>query len=73
LSNATRGSANSQIAADTQGNNVYLTWVDIDTSNGQKQVFFRASNDNGQIFGSRIMLNSTTTGPKETKVLRRTG
>jgi hypothetical protein len=45
---------------------VYLTWVDIDTSNGQKQVFFRASNDNGQTFGSPIMPNSTTTGPKET-------
>jgi hypothetical protein len=42
-----------------QGNNVYITWMDINTNTGQKQVFFRASNDEGKTFGNPIMLNST--------------
>src|SRR6266498_2014391 len=31
----------------TQGNNVYIAWIDIDINTGQKQVLFRASNDSG--------------------------
>ena len=57
ISNATGGSADNQIAA--QGNNVYITWWDTDKTTGVKNVFFRASNDNGNTFGSPIMLNST--------------
>jgi hypothetical protein len=53
-------SLGARIAAD-QGNNVYISWVDIDEKTGQKQVLFRASNDNGQAFGIPVMLNSTTT------------
>src|SRR5712691_5109240 len=37
-----------------QGNNVYITWWDTDKSTGVKNVFFRASNDNGNTFGSAI-------------------
>jgi hypothetical protein len=54
-------SLGARIAAD-QGSNVYISWVDIDEKTGQKQVLFRASNDNGQAFGNPVMLNSTTTG-----------
>ena len=42
----------------TQGNNVYLSWIDIDKNTGQKQVLFRASSDNGQTFEKPIMINS---------------
>ena len=54
-------SLGARIAAD-QGSNVYISWVDIDEKTGQKQVLFRASNNNGQAFGNPVMLNSTTTG-----------
>jgi hypothetical protein len=45
-----------------QGNNVYISWVDVDGSTGQKQVLFRASYDNGETFGTPVKLNSTATG-----------
>jgi hypothetical protein len=37
-----------------QGKNVYIAWMDIKP--GQKQVLFRASNDNGQTFGNPIVV-----------------
>src|SRR5918912_3781203 len=37
-----------------QGNNVYIAWMDIKP--GQKQVIFRASNDNGQTFDNPIVV-----------------
>jgi hypothetical protein len=40
-----------------EGNNVYIAWVDIDKSTGQKQVMFRASNDNGQTFEKAITVS----------------
>jgi len=40
-----------------EGNNVYVAWVDIDKSTGQKQVMFRASNDNGQTFGKPVTVS----------------
>jgi hypothetical protein len=43
---------------DSDGENVYITW--FDTSPGQKNAFFRASNDNGETFGDPIILNSTS-------------
>jgi hypothetical protein len=46
---------------DADGNNVYITWFDIDIATGEKNAFFRASDDNGDTFGNRIMLNSTST------------
>jgi len=42
------------------GNNVYIAWIDI-TNAGQKQVMFRASDNNGRTFGNPVMLNTTTT------------
>ena len=38
-----------------QGNNVYIAWMDI-KSDGQKQVMFRSSNDNGQTFGNPVVV-----------------
>jgi hypothetical protein len=38
-----------------QVNNVYIAWMDI-KSDGQKQVMFRASNDNGQTFGNPVVV-----------------
>jgi hypothetical protein len=37
-----------------QGNNVYIAWMDIKP--GQKQVIFKASNDNGQTFGNPVVV-----------------
>ena len=37
-----------------QGNNVYIAWMDLKP--GQKQVMFRASNDNGQTFGNPVVV-----------------
>lgn len=54
-------SIGARIAADTQGNNVYISWIDIDENTGQKQVLFRASNDNAQTFGNPVMVSSNTT------------
>jgi hypothetical protein len=52
-------SIGARIAAE--GNNVYVTWFDTKEGGAQKNAFFRASNDNGDTFGNRIMLNSTGT------------
>ena len=40
------------------GDNVYVTWWDNKT--GTREVYFRASTDNGETFGNAIMLNSTS-------------
>ena len=42
------------------GDNVYVTWWDNKT--GIREVFFRASTNNGETFGNTIMLNSTNAG-----------
>jgi hypothetical protein len=39
---------------------VYIAWVDIDKNTGQKQVMFRASNDNGQTFGKPVTVSGKT-------------
>src|ERR671923_592100 len=54
LSNATGGSADSEVAAS--GSNVYVTWWDNKT--GSWQVFSRASTDDGKSFGNATMLKS---------------
>jgi hypothetical protein len=58
LSNAMGRSEDSNIAAS--GDNVYVTWWDNKT--GTREVYFRASTDNGETFGNTIMLNSTSGG-----------
>ena len=50
-------SIGARIAVDTQGNNVFISWIDIDKNTGQKQVLFRASSDNGQTFGNPVIVN----------------
>jgi hypothetical protein len=42
------------------GDNVYVTWWDNKT--GTREVYFRASTDNGETFGNTIMLNVTSGG-----------
>ena len=44
-------SVGARIAA--QGNNVYISWVEIKP--GEKEVMFRASNDNGGTFGNPVV------------------
>src|SRR5881409_2730237 len=46
-------SVGARIAA--QGNNVYKSWME--TKPGEKDVMFRASNDNGGRFGNQIIVN----------------
>jgi hypothetical protein len=58
LSNANGRSEDASIAAS--GDNVYVTWWDNKT--GTREVFFRASTNNGETFGNTIMLNSTNGG-----------
>ena len=58
LSNAKGRSEDASIAAS--GDNVYVTWWDNKT--GTREVFFRASTNNGDTFGNTIMLNSTSDG-----------
>jgi hypothetical protein len=58
LSNAKGRSEDANIAAS--GDNVYVTWWDNKT--GTREVFFRASTNNGETFGNTIMLNSTNAG-----------
>ncbi len=50
-------SIGARITADPQGNNVYISWIDIDKNTGQKQVLFRTSSDNGQTFGSAVTIS----------------
>lgn len=60
ISNSTDArSIGARIAA--QENNIYISWIDIDENTGQKQVLFRASNDNGQTFGNPVTVSSNTT------------
>ena len=49
-------SEDSNIAAS--GDNIYVTWWDNKT--GTRDVYLRASTDNGETFGNAIMLNSTS-------------
>jgi len=46
-------SVGARIAA--QGNNVYISWMEIKP--GEKDVMFRASNDNGGTFGNAVMVS----------------
>ncbi|WP_148681004.1 sialidase family protein [Candidatus Nitrososphaera gargensis] len=55
LSNNTGRSENAQVVALDE--NVYVTWWDNTT--GTREVFFRASEDNGKTFGHAIILEST--------------
>ena len=57
LSNITGLSRNPQIAA--VGDNVYVTWDD--NTLGNFEIFFRASDDNGQTFGPTINLSNNPT------------
>jgi hypothetical protein len=43
-----------------QGNNVFISWIDIDANTGQKQVLFKASDDNGQTFEKPIIVNGNS-------------
>ncbi len=54
LSNNAADSAGPQIA--TSGNNVYVTWQDRTT--GDRDIYFRASTDNGTSFGSLIPISN---------------
>jgi hypothetical protein len=42
------------------GDNIYVAWWTNNTSNGNEEVNFRASNDGGQNFGDKINLSNTT-------------
>jgi hypothetical protein len=53
-------SIGARIAADPKGNNVYISWIDIDENTGQKQVFFRASDDSGLTFEEPITVSSNS-------------
>jgi hypothetical protein len=44
----------------TEGNNVYIAWIDIDKNTGQKQVLFRESSDDGQTFEKPITVSSNS-------------
>jgi hypothetical protein len=53
-------SIGARIAAE--GNDVYISWIEINPETGQKDVFVKTSSDQGQTFGEPIMLataNST--------------
>src|SRR5215212_3226322 len=56
LSNAMGRSEDSNIAAS--GDNVYVTWWDNKT--GTREVYFRASTDNGETFGNKKSTNSSS-------------
>ena len=42
------------------GDNIYVTWWTNKTANGDGEVMFRASNDNGATFGDKINLSNNT-------------
>jgi hypothetical protein len=46
--------------AAISGDNVYVTWWTNKTANGDGEVMFRASNDNGATFGDKINLSNNT-------------
>jgi hypothetical protein len=39
---------------------VYVSWWEVSEKDGIKEPAFRASNDNGQTFGERIILSNAT-------------
>jgi hypothetical protein len=70
LSNNTRDSVLPQIAAS--GNNVYAVWVDwVDIHGGNRGVFFAASNDSGDKFGTPKNLTNTEQGLKDIQIIAR--
>jgi hypothetical protein len=44
----------------SEGGNVYVSWWEVSEKDGIKEPAFRASNDNGQTFGERIILSNAT-------------
>jgi hypothetical protein len=42
------------------GDNIYVTWWTNNTANGDGEVMFMASNDNGATFGDKINLSNNT-------------
>lgn len=42
------------------GDNIYVAWWTNKTANGDGEVMFRASNDNGATFGDKINLSNNT-------------
>jgi hypothetical protein len=42
------------------GDNIYVTWWTNRTTNGDGEIMFRASNDNGATFGDKINLSNNT-------------
>lgn len=59
LSNSTKfDSVDPSIAAEES--NVYVSWWEVNEKDGIKEPAFRASNDNGQTFGERIILSNAT-------------
>jgi len=45
---------------EISGDNIYVTWWTNKTANGDGEVMFRASNDNGATFGDKINLSNNT-------------
>ena len=64
ISNSTGGSFLPQIAA--VGNNVYVTWED--TTPGNRDIFFAASNNNGTSFSTPINLSNTPGGSEHPQI-----
>jgi hypothetical protein len=42
------------------GENVYVAWQSNNTANGNEEILFRASTDEGQTFGDKMNLSNTT-------------
>ena len=56
LSNSSGFSEHPHLAV--YGNNVYVTWIDNNTSTNYKEILFRKSNDGGKTFGNIVHLHS---------------
>ena len=70
LSNDTTRSDDGSIAA--QGNSVYVTWWNTNNQTGLREPVFRATNDNGNTFGERVILsgnNSTTSSHHKSSIV----
>jgi len=50
------------------GNNVYVVWIDT-TNGGDTDIFFRASNDNGQTFGPFVDLSNNAGASSDIQIL----
>lgn len=62
LSNATKASTSTAAVVESEGKNVYLAWLEGESNQTLKEPFdviFRASNDDGKTFGSRINLSNS--------------